>query len=196
MKPNPESSTPFGSLEPSELRATRIRSKATLCSTFEIVALWCRYITVDQRPLLIPVAGSGPQRSMVAFQQPARYWSRHVSLGSHYFTASPGWGDQVELATLANILRYLMSFRTRSFVWYVPFDEKAIAAGLESLGLTSCTSAPTRVLYLSRDYERVFARYNATIRNQVRQSYRRGITVRDVKSHEDIQGLHNVYMQW
>ncbi len=184
----------FVDSQDSQLREARLRPTATLFSSRDIVAAWCRHVAVDRRPLAIEVKGSGPKRVIYAFEKPNRYGSRYLNLGSHYFTASPGWEGRLEPTTLDGILRSLTGFRSRGFEWHVPFDDQHLASGLVQRGLSSVPS-PTMVIDLQRDYERVFSQYSATIRKEVRRAYRRGVTVRDAREYSDVQAYYDVYRQ-
>jgi len=53
----------------------------------------------------------------------------------------------------------------------------------------------TQVLYLSRDYDRVFAGYNASIRNQVRKARSRGVVVRDAVDEDTVRAYYKVHTE-
>jgi hypothetical protein len=60
------------------------------------------------------------------------------------------------------------------------------------MGFTA-QQVPTRVLRVDGDYERAFARFSATIRNHVRKSARRGISIRATKDERDIAVYDRLY---
>ena len=105
---------------------------------------------------------------------------------------SPGWEGKLERPTIQGILRSLMGLRTRGFVWNVRFDHEPLAAALTSFDL-KFQRISTHVLSLCQDYERVFGRYNATIRNQIRKAHRSGVVVRDTVDRLDIIAYHDLY---
>jgi hypothetical protein len=165
----------------------------TLFSTRGFIEAWSRSFGDDDKPLPIPVKGSGAPRTMYAIKTIDVYGLRSISLGPVGFYASPGWEGQLERFTLEEILDEIKGVRTRSFVWNVRFDHGSLAAGLSSLGLAS-QRTPTHVLNLKRDYEAVFGGYNATIRNQVRAAARRGVRVRTTQSFDDLRAYYKIHM--
>jgi hypothetical protein len=166
----------------------------TFFSTIDFVAAWTKSSGGRHTPLAIPIVGSGPPRTMYTVQVSDRYWSRVIPIIGVDFCLSPGWRGQLERSTLEGILRGLMRLRTRRFAWHVRFDHAELAAGFQSLGLASEPS-PTQVIYLEGDYERVFAGYNATTRNHVRKSLRRGTTVKVTVDPVDVIAYYRLYRQ-
>jgi hypothetical protein len=74
----------------------------------------------------------------------------------------------------------------------VRFDHEPLAAGLASLGL-QFQRISTQVISLCQDYDRIFAGYNATIRNQIRSARRRGVRARITVDSANIMAYHDVY---
>lgn len=158
----------------------------------EFVDAWSRSFPGRYQPLAIPILGSGPSRTMYAIQSPMRYWLRRLPLVRSDFFLSPGWVGQLDRSTMERILAVLMGIRTRSFVWNVRFDHEPLATGLDSFGLAA-ERVSTQVVSLSDGYDRVFAGYNATIRNQIRAARRRGVTVRQTADPADVRHYHLLY---
>jgi hypothetical protein len=129
---------------------------------------------------------------MYAVQTPGWFGSRRIALGPDGLYASPGWEAELEPATLADIVRRLTTLSTQRFIWNVRFDHEPLAAGLIVLGLTGSRNA-THVLHLVRDYEEVFAGFNRTIRNQIRQALRKGVHVRLVSGPDDVRAYYDVH---
>src|SRR5262245_15700344 len=126
----------------------------TLFSTSDFIAAWSRSFGENQPPLAIPVKGSGPPRTMYAFQVLDRYGIRSVLLAPHGLYASPGWEHRLERSTLKGILHALRGFRTRKFTWTVRFDHEPLATGLASLGLKYHRESIHQVLPLDPNYDR------------------------------------------
>src|SRR5262249_18285348 len=61
-------------------------------------------------------------------------------------------------------------------------------------GLTESRNA-THVLQLVSDYDRVFAGFNRTIRNQIRQAARKGVRVRPVSGPDDVCAYYDVHIR-
>ena len=174
------------------LPVTTRRRSETLFSTADFVEAWSRAFAGRHRPFAVSALTSGMQRAMYGVQTPESYGLRSVSLGPASLYASPGWDDPLELPTLTGILDQIMGIRTTRFTWNVRFDHEPLAAGLKSLGIEFQLS-PTHVLYLDRDYERIFAAYHATTRNHIRRAYRQGVTVRVARSPDDINAYYRVH---
>jgi len=181
----PEASTPL---------VDRPKMSETFFSTRDFVEAWSRSFGHKCHPLAIPVRGSGPPRTMYAIQTSSAYGQRHISLAPNGLYASPGWDGQLERSTLDGILHSLTGFRTRGFIWNVRFDHEPLAAGLASLGL-GFQRTSTQVVDLSKDYERVFAGFSATIRNQIRSARRRRVMVRETVDPADIFAYYQVHMR-
>jgi CelD/BcsL family acetyltransferase involved in cellulose biosynthesis len=178
----------------SQSRGTTVHENATFFSTKDFIEAWARSFSSEYRLVTLPVIGSGTPRKMYALQVVDQYRSRYVSLGPVGLYASPGWNGQLERATLEAILRRLMTFRTRGFVWNVRFDHEPLAAGLSSVGL-KFERISTHVLPLKQDYEQVFAGYSATMRNHIRKAQRRGVRVRAAETDEDVRAYYEVHMK-
>lgn len=82
--------------------------------------------------------------------------------------------------------------RIESLSWHVRFDHQALAALLRDAGFTG-DSYDTHVLSLGRPYEEVFAGYSGTRRNQVRKSQRRGVTIRQAMTPQDVASYCRVH---
>lgn len=175
--------------------AGRALMNETFFSTKDFVMAWCRSMGNKDRPLAIPVRGSGPPRTVYTIQTAQRYWRNTISSGhSDDFCLSPGWDGQLERHTLEGILKFLMRPRTSGFLWKVRFDHEPLAAGLTSLGL-GVHRQSIHVLHLRHDYEHIFAAYNATIRNHTRKARRRGLRVRDAQGVDEIATYHEIYVR-
>ena len=129
---------------------------------------------------------------MYAVRNPGSYGRQFLSLAPYGLYASPGWQSQLRQSTLEGILGRLTGIKTISFVWNVRFDHEQLANCLISSGLRF-SRVPTRVLGLTPGYERIFAGYNATIRNHVRKAHRRGVSVRETVSPESVAEYHRIY---
>lgn len=163
-------------------------------SSGEFVEAWCRNVEGQYRPFVLTVRGSGPPRLMFGTSTLDRYGLQSISLGPCGFYASPGWDSDLEKRTLERIVRRLRRPNIRNFVWNVRFDHDPLAIGLGRLGLQSRRTS-THVLNLSLDYEKVFAGYNATIRNQVRRVHRLGVIVRETNRFEHLRAYYDIHMQ-
>lgn len=119
---------------------------------------------------------------------------RHVMLAPYDLYASPGWIGELSFSTVSELVALLQGLGTRGFVWNVRFDQNPLASALQQLGLAG-RRKPCLVMPLGEGYERVFARFSATTRNHVRKSRRRGVSVRDVASLDDIHAYYEVYMR-
>jgi SAM-dependent methyltransferase len=115
-----------------------------------------------------------------------------ISSGSSHYWTSPGWIGELDRSTVEYILRQLRGARLRSWLWQVRFDHEALARALLSFGVRY-TRFPIYILDLESDYERVFARYDSTIRNEVRHAARRGILVRSTSDASDILSYQVIY---
>jgi len=123
-----------------------------------------------------------------------RYGLYYISSGPlPAFTTSPGWQGQLSRATVKDILDQLTGVRTRSLRWRVRFDHEPLALMLNSLGLFCHDRKRMQVLELDRDHSRVFARYNATIRNHVRKGRKRGVSTRSTSNLDDILAYQAIY---
>ena len=164
----------------------------TFFSTREFAEAWSRSFPGEYEPLAIPVAGSGPPRTIYSLCAPARFGSRTVPLTRYDFFLSPGWRDVLEEGTVKNVVDRLAGLRTRSFVWNVRFDHEPLADRLSALGF-GAARIPTRVIRLPKDYETAFANFSATIRNKVRKGARRGLIVRMTNEERDITAYDTIY---
>ena len=140
----------------------------------------------------IPIEGSGPPRTMaaIATREPVGFVS--YSLGPCGLAASPGWIAPLERSTVDRIVRRLRGPQVRKFGWKVPFDREELATELARLGLVERRES-TRVLRLERDYERVFAGFNATIRRQVRKARGNGVVVRASRERADVHAYYALH---
>jgi hypothetical protein len=143
--------------------------------------------------LPIQVVGSGPKRQMYGIQEFDRFGRRSVSLGPFGLYASPGWNENLEIATLRGIIKRLTSFNTLKFVWTVRADHGALADSLISLGI-KYKPRSTHLLYLDPDYEKVFSGYSATMRNQIRRAKKEGVSIEKISDREDIKKYYDIYI--
>src|SRR5262245_31303363 len=174
------------------LRQDLDQASQTCFSTSDFVGALARSFGEEYQPLAVPIRESGPPRTMYVIQHPISYGRRLLSLAPFSLYASPGWQGQLRQSTLEGILGRLTGIRTSSFIWNVRFDHKQLAAGLMSSGL-KFSHTPTRVLDLTPGYERTFAGYNATIRNQVRRARRMSVSVRETTSRDSVSEYHKIY---
>lgn len=182
---------PVQAVDAGDLRHT------TFFSTKEWVEAYCRSSPLGrvERPLAIPVEGSGASRTIYVVE--TRHWYQLRSISSGYagdFFLSPGWVGELERSTLERILAQLAGPRTR-LRWNVRFDHEPLANGLASLGLPY-RREPNYVLLLGRDYEQVFAGYSAATRNHVRKGQRRGLLVREPNSVEEVDAYYQIYIRY
>jgi hypothetical protein len=164
----------------------------TFFSQIEFIRAVANCSQGEKRVFPIRVLGSGPDRYMYGIEELDRYGRRSVSLAPFGLYASPGWEGELECATLRGIVRRLTGVRTLSFNWTIRFDHTALAEGLTSLGFRS-TEHRTHILPLDSDYEKVFAGFTATIRNQIRRSHREGVSVKEVSDHASVRDYHAIY---
>ena len=176
----------------SALRRDLDQASQTCFSASDFVGALTRSFGEEYRPLAVPIRGSGPPRTMYGIQHPTSYGRRFLLLAPFSLYASPGWQGQLRQSTLDGILGRLTGIRTSSFIWNVRFDHKQLADGLISSGL-KFSQTPTRVLDLTPGYERTFAGYNATIRNQVRRARRIGVSVRETTNRDSVSEYHRIY---
>jgi SAM-dependent methyltransferase len=120
------------------------------------------------------------------------YGSYRIWSGSTQFWTSPGWTADLDRSTVEQILKQVQPLRARSLLWQVRFDHDALAGTLRSLGL-NYSQLPVCVLDLDGGHERVFARYNASFREEVRCARRRGIVVRNTSDINDILAYHAIF---
>jgi SAM-dependent methyltransferase len=74
----------------------------------------------------------------------------------------------------------------------VRFDHTALANSLAALQFGH-TRIPIHVLTLDANYDRIFSRFNPTIRNQIRKGARRGLTVRNTSDLTDVDIYQRIY---
>ena len=169
-----------------------MQNHTTIFSRPEFAESWCRSFD-GCMPLAVEVHGSGPKRMMYMVKQFARYGTYRLSCGrSQDLWTSPGWTGELSRDTVQHILHQLIGARTRSLQWQVRFDHEPLAKILISSGLWH-RLVPIRVVDTDREYERVFAQYSATTRNNVRKAIRRGAKVRDTSDVQDILAFHAIY---
>lgn len=165
----------------------------TFFSTEKFVGAWCRSFRTGLRPLAIAVRGSGPPRTMHAVAAPVPWGLRSVALGPMGLYASPGWGGGAPgRSILLRIVRRLKRLDIVSGVWNVRFDHGELAGCLASLNLPFERTS-THALHVEKDYDRVFARYNATTRNQVRKTRRLAVQVRDARGPDEVAAYYEVH---
>jgi hypothetical protein len=166
----------------------------TFFSTAEFATTWTSVFVGRGSPLRIPVGGSGPARAMYGSQVTGRFGLRTITLSPGDFFASPGWDGALEPATLDGIVARIAGGRTRYISWTIRYDHTALVPGLEAHGFVA-RRVPTHVLALHGDYPGTFARYNATMRNQVRKAARAGVVVRDAQSPADVDSYYRIHEQ-
>jgi len=165
---------------------------ASVFSTGEFVQACARALGPKYRPVAIPVTGSGAPRTLYAMEKAGPLGLRSFSLGPCGLYASPAWDGRLERSTLEGIVARLKGVWIRKFGWKVLFDQAELAAGLADLCLEMQRES-TQVLRLDPDYDRVFAGYNATIRNQVRKARRKGVTVREAFDPATVEAYYQVH---
>jgi hypothetical protein len=164
----------------------------TFFSTREWADSWSRVFSNDHA-LEISVVGSGPPRTMHLIQTRLSYGLTDLSSGYSWdFCVSPGWRDTLDESTVRLIIDQLPWRRTRSFTWKVRFDHTALANSLTAFNFRH-RLIPIHILNLEADYDRVFRRFSATIRNQIRKSVRRGVVVRNTSDATDIDSYQRIY---
>jgi lipid II:glycine glycyltransferase (peptidoglycan interpeptide bridge formation enzyme) len=146
------------------------------------------------RVLKIPVSGCGPEREMYALEEVDRCGRRTISLGPFGLYASPGWNRELHRAVVKRIVSRLTGIRTKRLVWTVRFDHRSLAEALTSCGLKSRQHA-THVLPLDEPYDRIFSRFTATIRNQIRRACREGVTVEEINDEPRLREYYTIYEQ-
>ena len=166
--------------------------EANLFSQREFVETCAR--SLETRALAIPVVGSGPPRTIYALEAAEPLGLRSLSLAPCGLYASPGWTGRLDAATLEGIVERMKGFRIRKFGWKVLFQHDELASGLASLGLKTRRES-THALALERDYDRVFARFSATIRNQIRKARARGVSVRQATDSETVKAYYRLHTE-
>ena len=166
-------------------------SKETFFSSASFINSICRAPGAARGKLAI-ATGCGSGGMMYGTQTLEPFPLRRIWLAPFGLPASPGWDGQLSRNTLRGILSRLTSPRTVSIVWNVRFDHLELAQGLMQLGF-KCKRLSTHILPLWAGYDRVFAGYNATIRNQVRKAHRAGIQVRQIHETADIKAYYDVH---
>jgi lipid II:glycine glycyltransferase (peptidoglycan interpeptide bridge formation enzyme) len=139
-------------------------------------------------------SGSDPDRKLFALEFREPLGLRSYTLAPCSLYATPRWKGALDPATLRSIVGRLKTFRVRKFGWRVAFEDGELAKGLSALGVESRPET-THVLHLGEGYERVFAACSASIRNQVRKSRARGVTVRQARDEESIRGYYQVHTE-
>lgn len=169
-------------------------NEPSVFSSREFVETCARSFGKRYRPFEIGVRGSGPDRSFWALENGEPLGLRSFSLAPCGLHASPGWEGDLSKATLAGVIDQMKGARTRKLGWKVLFEQRELADGLESLGLKS-TIESTHVVHLNGGYERVFAGYSASIRNQVRKARSRGVTVRQADDEDTVRAYYRVHTE-
>lgn len=144
------------------------------------------------RVLKIPVPGCGPAREMYALEEVDHFGRRTISLGPFGLYASPGWDRELNPAVVKRIVARLTGIRTTRLVWTVRFDHRSLAEALTSCGLKSRQHA-THVLPLGEPYDRIFSRFTATIRNQIRRAKHDGVVVEEINDESRLREYYAIY---
>lgn len=169
-------------------------SDANLFCQREFVELCARTLGRRLGVLAIPVVGSGPPRTIYALETAEPLGLRSFSMAPCGLYASPGWVGRLDAGTLGGIVETMKGFRVRKFGWKVLFDHHELASGLGSLGLKTRQES-THALALERDYDRVFARFSATIRNEIRKAQARGVSVREATDSEMVKAYYRLHKE-
>ncbi len=135
------------------------------------------------------MVGSGPPRTLHGIATPEPLHLRTLGLAPCGLYASPGWEGRLDRQTLVGIVEAMKGFRIRKFGWKVLFDHEELAQGLASVGLANRRES-THVVPLARDYEEVFRKFSATIRNQIRKGRARGVTVREASDGDTVEAYY------
>jgi hypothetical protein len=164
----------------------------TFFSSADFAEAWAQSLGAAYRAVALLVEGSGPDRTMHAIQRVDSFGRNYNFLAPDGLYSSPAWKGRLEQATVSRVLDKLMTAQSASFEWNVRFDHSPLAAELISLGC-SFDRTETSVLYLTKEYDRIFSSYNTSIRNHIRKGYRRGLVVRRSQSREDLRTYYLIH---
>jgi hypothetical protein len=174
--------------------AFSLGSEANLFSQREFVEICARTLGRRFGVLAIPVVGSGPPRTIYALEAAEPLGLRSFSLAPCGLYARPGWVGRLDAGTLGGIVERMKGFRVRKLGWKVLFDHHELASELGLLGLKTRRES-THALALERDYDRIFARFSATIRNQIRKGRARGVSVREATDSETVKAYYRLHTE-
>jgi hypothetical protein len=166
----------------------------TFFSSRAFVADWCANFGANLEPFPIGIGRRDDGESAFAVATIGRMGLWSVSFGPEGFYGSPGWEDAHCRETVAAVLARLQSRRVRKFVWNVRFDHAALAKQLAE-HIPDAGHHTTQVLQLTANYEQCFARFNATVRNQVRKAQKSGVVVRQSSSFGELQEYYAIHQK-
>ena len=163
----------------------------TLFSSRPFVEAWTRAMGRSHRALRFSTdaRGSGDLYGVGRRVASGLY---DVALGPSGLYASPEMEDSCSAGAISRIVAQLRSIRITGFTWNVRFDNDRLAQVLAAQQLPVQRTS-THVLRLAESYEKIFARYNATIRNQVRRTQHNGVSVRAVSSVDDVNTYYAIH---
>ena len=162
-------------------------ASGTVFSSKGFVEAWCRHFGGNLRPFRSEVTG---EPDLFGVATVGRTGLLAVDLAPEGFCA--GLVEPPSAATVDEILRQLQKPHIRRFEWNVRYDHTVLAGHLAER-LADFKRVRTQSLRLSDHYDATFARFNATIRNQVRRARRAGVVVRVSGAGEDLRHYYEIH---
>jgi hypothetical protein len=155
----------------------------TICSTKEFVDVWVPFIWGGGSFALRDSEGDIMHGVIIPCRPKAGECYCKIHFGPVWAPCYPE--HPVSTSSLLNVLTETIASGYREIILNVRFDCGDFASQLESMGLYY-RRADVSVVHLSKDYDAVFSKYDATRRKHIRRFYRSGATMRETKSHEDV----------
>ena len=115
-----------------------------------------------------------------------------AEFGPHGLFASPAPAVPNRRTFGQSLQNNLREHGISHLTWHVRFDHGVLAALLSEAGFTGTTYV-THVLTLGKPYDETFSAYSATRRNQIRKCFRRGVTLREAHSRDDVDRYARVH---
>jgi lipid II:glycine glycyltransferase (peptidoglycan interpeptide bridge formation enzyme) len=156
----------------------------TLFSKEEFVQTWVTHSNVNSRVMTLSLGESSARGVMHGIVK-SRGGSIKAEFGPQGLFACPAPFSFECRSLRKHLLMELRKQRVAKLMWHVRFDHESLALRLQDAGFSS-EPYWTHALSLEKPYEEIFAGYHATRRNQIRKCYRRGVTIREAGSREDI----------
>jgi hypothetical protein len=155
----------------------------TICSTKEFVDVWVPFIWGGGSFALRDNGGD----IMHGVIMPCRPKAGECYCKIHF---GPVWAPcypehPVSTSSLLSALTDTISSGYREIILNVRFDCGDFAAQLESMGLYY-RRVDVSVVHLSKDYDKVFSKYGATRRKNIKRFYKSGATIRETKDYSDV----------
>jgi Acetyltransferase (GNAT) domain len=166
----------------------------TFFSTPNFVEAWTKSGENKDDSLAISFGKLSSIKNIYAIQTNLNFGFRYISLGPAGLYAGLEEEDMIDDSAITSIVNSIKTVKTAAFVWNVRFDDLYLAKKLSGLGLTFQQSS-THILPLQKNYESIFSNYSSSTRNHIRKAERRGVTVRDATTADDVMAYHQIYTE-